>query len=64
MPTFYEVKQLLCKLLGQVEIYSNKVVNNNDDIVLERPIFGNRKKIKRIIISNSELLELYEKVSV
>lgn len=58
MATFYEVKQLLCSLLGQRE-----VDDNDDDIIFEPRFYRNDQENKQITILNSELLELYDKVS-
>lgn len=58
MVTFYEVKQLLCRLLGL-----RGINDNDDDIVFESHSFREQQEPAQIRIPNSELLELYNKVS-
>ena len=58
MATFYEVKQLLCRLFG----YRN-IEDNDDDITVELRSYRGECENRQIQISNTELLELYNKVS-
>ena len=62
MATFYEVKHLLCKLLGQERLNDDEIVNNDDDIVFEPRSFRVRQETRQITILNSDLVELYNKV--
>lgn len=57
MATFYEVKQLLCRLFGHRDIE-----DNDDDITFEHRSYINEYENRQITISNTELLELYNKV--
>ena len=58
MATFYEVKQLICRLLGR-----RNIDDNDDDITLELRLYRGEQENKQITIFNDELLELYNKVS-
>ena len=58
MATFYEVKQLLCRLLGHRE-----VGESDEDIKLELHSYRDECENRQIIISNAEILELYNRVS-
>jgi hypothetical protein len=58
MATFYEVKQLLCRLFGHRDIE-----DNDDDITVELRSYRGECENRQITISNTELLELYNKVS-
>lgn len=62
MVTFYEVKHLLCKLLGQERLNDDEIVNNDDDIVFEPRSFRIQQETRQITILNSDLVELYNKV--
>ena len=48
MVTFYEVKHLLCKLLGQERLNDDEIVNNDDDIVFV-VLLGYGKKRDRLL---------------
>ena len=56
MATFYEVKHLLCKLLGQERLNDDEIVNNDDDIVFEPRSFRVRQETRQITILNSDLV--------
>ena len=58
MATFYEVKQLLCRLFGHRDIE-----DNDDDITVELRSYRGECENRQTTISNTELLELYNKVS-
>lgn len=58
MATFYEVKQLLCRLFGHRDIE-----DNDDDITVELRSYRGECENRQITISNTELLKLYNKVS-
>lgn len=58
MATFSEVKQLLCRLFGLRDI------KDDDDMIFEIRSLREEQDHKKVRISNSELLELYNKVSV
>lgn len=58
MATFYEVKQLLCRLFGH-----RNIEDNDDDITVELRSYRGECENRQIQISNTELLELYNKVS-
>ena len=58
MATFYEVKQLLCRLFG----YRN-IKDNDDDIIVEFYPYNSECEDMKINITNTELLKLYEKVT-
>lgn len=58
MATFYEVKQLFCRLVGHKD-----VEDNDDDITVEHQFFRSECENRQITISNTELLELYNKVT-
>ena len=58
MATFYEIKQLLCRLFGHRDIE-----DNDDDITVELRSYRGECENRQITISNTELLELYNKVS-
>lgn len=57
MATFYEVKQLLCRLLRAEN------ADDNDDIIFKVQSLEEKGVTRKIIISNLELQELYDKVS-
>lgn len=61
MATFYETKQLLCRLFGNRE-----VEDNDDDILIDlrngRVSSSQQEDGYQLVISNSELQELYNKV--
>lgn len=59
MATFYEVKKLLCRLFRCTNIN-----DDNDDVVFEVHSFRGEQENVVITISNSELQELYDKVSI
>lgn len=59
MATFYEVKKLLCRLFRCTNIN-----DDNDDVVFEVHSFRGEQENAVITISNSELQELYDKVSI
>ena len=56
MATFYEVKQLLCRLFGHRDIE-----DNDDDITVELRSNRGECENRQISISNTELLKLYNK---
>lgn len=56
MATFYEVKQLLCRLFGHRDIE-----DNDDDITVELRSYRGECENRQITISNTELLKLYNK---
>lgn len=58
MATFYEVKQLLCRVFGH-----RVSEDNDDDITIELRSYRGEYENRQITISNTELLELYNKVS-
>lgn len=58
MATFYEVKQLLCKVLG-----GGNIEDNDDDITIEVRSFREPQENRQIVISNTELQELYNRVT-
>lgn len=55
MATFYEVKQLLCRLFGYRDIK-----DNDDDIIVEFHPYNSECEDMKINITNTELLKLYE----
>ena len=57
MATFYEVKQLLCRLFGQRDIE-----DNDDDIIFETRLYRGEYEYRKITIYNAELCELYNRV--
>lgn len=58
MATFYEVKRLICRLFGHRDIE-----DNDDDVIVELRSYRIECENRKITIFNSELLELYNKVS-
>lgn len=56
MVTFYEVKQLLCRLFGHRDIE-----DNDDDVTCESRFYRGECENRQITISNAELLELYNR---
>lgn len=58
MATFYEAKQLLCRLFGYRDIK-----DNDDDIIVEFHPYNSECEDMKINITNTELLKLYEKVT-
>ncbi len=58
MVTFYEAKQLLCRVLN-----GKNIEDNDDDIVVEFRPFREPQIRKQIVISNAELQELYNRVT-
>lgn len=58
MATFYEVKQLLCRIFG-----IRNIEDNDDDIIVEIRPLREQQKNRQLIISNTELQELYNRVS-
>ena len=52
MATFYEVKQLLCRLFGH-----RNIEDNDDDITVELRSYRGECENRQIQISNTELLE-------
>lgn len=59
MATFYETKQLLCRLLG-----SRNIEDNDEDVYYSplRTPSSEMQECRRFVISNAELKELYDKV--
>ena len=58
MVTFYEAKQLLCRILG-----GRNIEDNDDDITIELRPFREQHEKMQFVISNTELYELYNRVA-